>query len=199
MSERGQTYAPVGVHVERVVGEMLSACGVTPPDDQRPEVAAVLVELQRLEARTPGEMLAAVKREPMWGRLVRLAPYSHKVRALVNLIAPNSMSNADAVGLLSHGNGHFPRPEPAVRLTDAERGACARIAALKREKPDTYNRGLAHWEHMAGLYREAGNEYKAAVFAGMAAETRRIAGGISDSPQRPPAKKQTRWQTVEAD
>jgi hypothetical protein len=139
-----------------------------------------------------------VKREPMWGRLVRLAPYSHKVRALVNLIAPGSMTNADAVGLLSSGNGHFPRPEPAVRLTDAERGACGRIAAYRTEHPDKYRAGLAHFEHMAGLYREAGDQLKAAVFAGMAAETRRIAGGISESAPRP-VKPSTRWQTVEAD
>ena len=192
MSQRsGQSFAPVGVNVDKVVGEMLSACGITPPEDQRAEVAAVLVELQRLMERPAAEATAAVKAEPLWGRLVRLAPYNHHVRALVNLICPGAMSNADAIAHLANGNGPAARPEPQIRLTDAERGACARIAALKREKPDSYAKGLAHWQHMAGLYRQAGNEYKAAVFAGMASECRRIAGGLSD--YKPPAKKANRW------
>jgi hypothetical protein len=110
----------------------------------------------------------------------------------------DGINEANHNGAHSSGNGHFPRPEPQVKLSDGERKACAKVAALAQQDQQAYKRSMAHWRYMAALYRRGDNLRQAVWFETMANETERIVKGAGTAKPRP-VKPSTRWQTVEAD
>lgn len=167
--------------VPRMAAMMLPT--IPPPEYMRADIAACLAAVKRAEYLKEHEAAAFLKQEPLWSKLIALAPFAPGVRVMVNRISPNTITDQQVFDAIAAACPERVRERHCrgVQLTDAEVQGARQAGAAGRDKADA---AIRHYEHVAGLYSRAGNELQAAVFAGMAAEARKARGGLVETRNR---------------